>query len=433
MTEDFLHYIWKYRLVEQENFATTEGERIDVLNPGIHNTDAGPDFFNAKIKIGDTQWVGNVEIHINTSDWAKHKHDSDKAYDNVILHLVGCNDIDENTISRSNGQKIPLAQLSYNRSYQDNYKQLNASNEWVACSKWLNEIDSFTTNYWLNKVLIERLSEKTTYISDLLTMNNNSWEDTYYQHLARTFGLSINSIPFEMMARALPLIYIGKHKSNITQVEALLFGQAGMLEGDDCTDDYYLMLKKEYQFLRHKFNLTPIEKHLWKFLRLRPANFPTIRIAQFAQLIHRSSSLFSKIIDIASNEKGEVLFKKISDLFDMQTSPYWETHYTFGKESKKRTKKIGSSFIHILLINSIVPFLFARGASINNENLKTRSLELLEEIKPEKNSIIEQWNNQGIKADNAYTSQALIHLKKNYCDKGQCLNCQIGSRVITNC
>ena len=354
MNEKFLHYIWQNKLFDVNRLQTSEGQKIEVIDTGKPNTDAGPDFFNAKLKLDGTLWAGNVEIHLYASDWVKHKHHTDKAYDSVILHLV---QQDDTPIYRTNGEIIPQAKLNYPAEIEQRYELLLANKQWIACQNKLKQVDGIFVHSWLSAGLTERLSRKTEAIFGLLEQNKNNWEEAFYITLARNFGFGTNSDAFELLARSLPLSYLGKHKDNLFQLEALLFGQSGLLfSSKNEPDDYLLSLQKEYLFLQAKFELKPIDGSMWKLLRLRPTNFPHVRIAQFASLIHKSSKLFSKII-----EKTEM--EAIEPLFECAPSEYWNTHYLFGEESASRTKKLGKSAIHVILINTVVPFIFCYGKS----------------------------------------------------------------------
>jgi hypothetical protein len=421
MKEDFLHHLWKFKLYNRHNLKTTDGEAVEVLNTGQHNTDAGPDFFNAKVKVGETLWAGNVEIHLKSSDWKKHSHHLDGAYKNVILHVVHEHD---EQVATAGGTGIVTLELKekFNPKLYKNYLQLLESREWIPCEKKIKSVDKLTVDSWLERLLVERLELKTENILQSLRINKNSWEETFYHQLAKNFGFQLNSLPFEMLAKSLPLSYLGKHKSSLLQIEALLFGQAGMLS-KKFKDDYPNQLKKEYDFLKMKFSLQPMDGSQWKFLRLRPSNFPTIRIAQFAQLIHKSSHLFSKILEI---EK----VKDIEKLFEVSVSDYWLTHYTFDKSSTRREKHLGETAMQIILINTVIPFLFAYGKQRQSEIHEERALLFLEKIAAEKNSIITHWNKLGLSSVNAGQSQALIQLKNEYCSKKNCLNCAIGNKII---
>ena len=419
MKEEFLHYLWKYNLFEKDNLKTCSGDQIEILKSGTHNFDSGPDFFNAKIKINDTVWAGNVEIHLKSSDWVHHKHHQDKAYDNVILQVVIKHDKE---VYRTNGELIPTLELEYDDRLHKNYEELLKIDSDILCGDYLKLVDSFKLRNWLEKLTIERLEQKSDKIEKLLALVDNSWEMAFYYQLANNFGFKLNAEPFELLAKSLPLNNLAKHKDNLFQIEALLFGQAGFLE-EDQGDEYYLGLQKEYEYLKKKFKLKSIENHLWKFLRSRPGNFPTIRIAQFAQLIYKSTALFSKLIE---TEKLSDFYK----LFQVKPSGYWDNHYVFNKESVVKSKSLGKKAIDILLINTVVPFLFVYGKSKGINELQNRALNLLENIKAENNSIINKWIDLGVTPENAFDTQALIQLKNNYCNQKKCLNCQIGNMII---
>jgi len=417
--EAFLHYLWKYKLFYTNDLSTCNEEPVEILIHGDHNQDAGPDFLNAKIKIGDTLWAGNVEIHINSSDWYKHGHHKDKAYDNVILQVVLNHDKE---IFRTNGTQIATMELKFSKKLYENYETLLLNESWIPCEDKIKETEEFIINFWLSKLTIERLEDKANQIEQQLTKNKNDWENTFYQMLAKNFGFKTNGQPFEMLAKTLPLTLLAKHKNNLLQVEALLFGQAGFLEQDQ-SDSNTFSLNKEYKHLKNKFRLKPIDKHMWKFSRLRPANFPTIRIAQFAQLIHKSQSLFSKIM-----ETSEI--KSLQEYFEVTPSEYWHKHYRPGKLSAGKKKTLGVNAFHNIVINTIVPFLFVYGTYKENEIYRERALSYLQKIPPEKNKIIKQWKKIGITAENAYYSQALLQLKNNYCRHKKCLSCEIGNKII---
>jgi len=422
MTEAFLHYLWKFKLFNQLDIKTTEGEPLKVIHPGQHNTDAGPDFFNARLKIGTTQWAGNVEIHLESSDWHRHDHQHDKAYDNIILHVVY---EDDEPVTGTNSLPIPTLELKgkFNKSSWKNYESLIESDQWIPCEKKIQDVDSFTVYNWLDRLLAERLQQKTQAIVESLRFANNSWEECFYRMLAKNFGFKLNALPFEMLAKSLPMSYLGKHKNNLVQVEALQFGVAGMLE-KDFKDEYPLQLQKEFRFLQKKFQLKPLEQHQWKFLRLRPANFPTLRLSQFAHLIHKSSHLFSQVIE------GDSL-KKVKAMFEVNASSYWNTHYVFDKSSKtKGEKDLGDTAIDNIIINTIIPFLFAYGVQRASEPHKERALKWMEQMKPESNAVIKKWQSLGLRSQHAGNAQALLQLKSVYCDKKNCLLCSIGNKLI---
>lgn len=422
MNEDFLHYCWKFKYFTNYPLKTTTGESIEILATGFHNHNAGPDFSQAKIKIGKTIWAGNVEIHTTSSQWYAHKHQSDKAYQNVILHVVFEHDKE---VKLPSGQNIPVLQLKdhLNSEVELQYKKFLQSKTWVPCANHLEDVPDIIKHQCLENMMIERLEEKTAIILEELKQQNNDWAETFYIRLAHNFGFKVNSDAFELLTKRTHLKALSKQINDLTQIEAILFGQAGMLN-KTFEDNYPNHLKKEYKFLQKKYQFNPIEEHLWRFARMRPVNFPTLRIAQFAQLIYQSSHLFSKILEIDNTKEMKSLFS------DIIASGYWSTHYVFDKASKKSLKKLGQSSIENILINTISPFVFAYGKYHQIEQHKEFSLQLLEKIKPEKNHIISGWEENNFKAKNAFESQALIHLKNNYCNQKKCLNCSIGHHLI---
>lgn len=421
MKEDFLHYVWKYKLFDTSNLLTTNDEVITILNSGLHNTDAGPDFFNGQLKIGETVWGGNIEIHINSSDWLVHQHQKDKAYNNVVLHVVFN---DDKIIYDVHNNPIPTLELKNLISPKliTKNKYLQGSKDWIACQNQIDIVDEFTINTWLNRLAIERLERKSEEIKLTLQQNKNDWEQTFYQYLFKYFGLKVNALPFEQLAINTSVKIAEKHNS-LTSIEALYFGQAGFLE-DNIKDEYYVRLQKEYHFLKAKFGLQFIDKSLWKLMRLRPANFPTIRISQLANLLNNETRLFAKIISINSLAEVEKLFKVCS-------SDYWEEHYQFGiLAEKSNAKQVGKTLINSLIINVVVPFMFVYGKQKQDEKLMDKAINFLENVKAEKNSIIDKWNKLNVNSNNAMHSQALIELKNNYCSQKKCLNCNIGSKIL---
>ena len=420
LKEDFLQHLWQFKLFDQNNLQVTECESLEIIDVGQRNTDAGPDFLNAKIKIDDTIWAGNVEIHTKSSDWVQHKHHQDAVYDSVILHVVAQMNAD---VFSSSNRKIPQLQLCFSDNLRTQFEKLTENQTNIRCYKEINKIPSFLKTSWLNRLTIERLEEKSNAIFESLEQNKNNWEETFYVTLARNFGFGLNNDPFELLAKSLPLSYLGKHKDNLLQIEALLFGQSGLLAECEKDDTYTLSLKKEYLFLQQKFNLTPINGTMFKLLRLRPANFPHIRIAQFAKLIYQSSKLFSKLVENPNYETAH-------SFFAVSPSTYWETHYTLGEESPKRTKKLGKKTIDILLINTVVPTIFSYAKKKNDEDLKEKAISLLEKIPAEKNSIVRNWEELGLKTLSAFDTQAFIQLQKKYCNTKKCLYCQFGHKIL---
>jgi len=421
MTERFLHYLWKMKLLHNDDLKTSGGEDVQIIVAGEHNSDAGPDFLNARVKIAGTLWAGNVEIHLKSSDWILHHHQSDKAYDNIILHVVYEND---SGISRMDGSPIPCLEIKglFDAGLYETYQGLMRNPSWIPCERHLKKVEPIIIDQWLYRMMVERLEEKVQPIFQALEENHHNWEETFYQFLAQAFGSKVNSGPFNLLARSLPVKVLAKHKNNLFQLEALLFGTAGFLD-EKFSDEYPNQLRKEFNFLKKKYNLQPLKKHLWKFLRLRPANFPTVRLAQLAQLVFKSTHLFSKILETAD-------VRSIASFFEAEPSDYWINHYRFDKISSNKKKSFGDTSIDLLLVNTIAPFLFVYGKLRGEEEYITRSLQLLEDIPAEKNNITNGWQQLGIKGRSAFDSQALLQLRNNYCKNYRCLDCAIGHKIL---
>ena len=422
MKEEFLQFIWKQGLFIKNDLKTMDGKLVEIISPGQTNSDSGPDFFNARVRIGETIWAGNVEIHQKSSHWYQHRHDTDAAYNNVILHVVEQHD---KPVQVKN-HELPTLEIRYPAEILENYEQLLKSKRWVPCEEKLPDVDPFILRFWYSSLMIERLQSKTGDILAILEQNKSNWNETFYQLLSRNFGMKTNALPFEMLAKSLPLNVLSKHKNNLFQLEALLFGQSGLLNATLLGDDYFLSLRKEYSYLYKKYGLSGIESYLWKFMRLRPINFPTIRIAQLATLIHHSSALFSRILETENPNE-------LRKLFDVSASEYWNTHYSFNKISKdNHTKTLGDTAFNNLVINTIVPMLFVYGDQHLDQKMKDRALQLLEKLAPESNQIIRKWNEMGIDCRSAFETQALLQLKNSYCANKKCLNCQLGAKIITS-
>lgn len=421
MRESFLHFLWRWRRFDARQLATTGGQPIEILHPGEWNTHAGPDFFNARLRIGDTLWAGNVEMHLRASEWLAHDHHTDPAYDNVVLHVV----LEEDQpVVRPSGERIPCLELKERipPAIRTTWERLEHERAWIPCRSFFKNVPDIVRLNWLDRLLVERLEQKTAAVADALAATDNHWEEAFYRLLARNFGLKVNAEPFEALARSLPLLILAKHKNDPKQVEALLFGQAGLLDGP-FRDEWPAALAQEYRFLRHKYNLVPLAAAQWKFLRLRPANFPTVRLAQFVALVHQSAHLFSKTIE-AQN------LRELEHLFDVQAGEYWHTRFQFDTPSVRRPKHPGRDFVHLLIINTIAPFLFHYGKTRDQELYQKRALALLESLPPESNAIIDGWAELGVPARHAYQTQALIHLKTRYCDEKRCLECAIGNAIL---
>lgn len=421
MNESFLQFVWKHGLFDSRNLRTDDGQRVKILSRGIINQDAGPDFFNARIQIGKTVWAGNVEIHLRASEWTRHQHHLDAAYDNVILHVVGQ---DDQQVLNSKGRRIPGMVLRYENCLEENYQELLETNGWIACQDHFHQVGLLSLRIWFHGLMVERLQQKTAEIVERLEQNNHDWNETFYQFLARNFGFKTNALPFELLARSIPLHIAEKHKDSLFQLEALFFGTAGLLNEELVGDDYFLSLKKEFSFLYNKYRLKPVTAHLWKFLRLRPMNFPTIRIAQFACLLHQATALFSHLVEMKD-------LGRVKNLFALQPSGYWTTHYQFSKPSSECPKHLGASAFNNIVINTLVPFLFVYGDYYCKQELKDLALDFMEKLPAEENSIIEHWERLGVQARSAFDSQALIQLKNKYCNSRKCLDCQVGMKLVS--
>lgn len=419
MNEMLLQFIWQYSLYNPVGLKTANGEGVTIVHPGTHNHNAGPDFENAKIKIGNTTLVGNLEIHIKASDWRKHKHDDDKAYQNIILHVVY--DDDEQSLHH----QFPKIELKKHipAYILERYTNLIQTTQPIPCAHQLANVNNIVKESWLNRLLAERWEEKLFEWKDLLEQTKGDWRNLLYWRLAANFGFKVNATPFLMLAISLPVNILAKHKDNLLQIEALMFGQAGMLD-KDFVDDYPNDLKNEYLFLKQKYQLTPIPAHLWKFLRMRPPNFPTIRIAQFAALVHKSLHLFSKVIEAIS-------LKEIHQLLTVTASDYWSAHYRFDEFQRRIYRKsLGTDSIDNIIINTIAPvqFLYAhfQGKVIEQQ----KAIDLLSTVNAENNKFITLWEENKWTPKNALQSQALLQLFHHYCTHKKCLDCAIGLNII---
>ena len=418
--ESLLQYIWQHRLWLSEDMVTNDGRRIRVIDPGLLNTDSGPDFFNAKVEINGHLWVGNVEIHVRASDWKRHHHDEDPAYDNVVLHVV---EKDDAPVTRINGELIPQVVLQVSPRFNECYDRLVNAQVELPCAARLKEVPPLTVTEWIEALAFERLHGKVDRVRELYDRYNGSWEDVCYVMLARTLGFGINNDPFERLARATPLRLLHKHSDSILQVEALLFGQAGLLSGAHSEEPYCRQLMREYAFLANKFSLRPIEGSAWRLFRSRPQNFPYRRIALLAQFIQGGFSLMNDILNARDT-------KALRQLFDLELSGYWTTHYSFGKSSPGAGRALSGSSIDIVLINTVAPLYYARGEMTDDYGLTDRAIALLEDIRPEHNSIVAMFRHAGIRCDDALTSQALIQLRRNYCETRKCIYCRLGHRLL---
>uniref|UniRef100_UPI004049F1D1 DUF2851 family protein n=1 Tax=Gelidibacter sp. TaxID=2018083 RepID=UPI004049F1D1 len=423
MQEEFLHYVWQHKKIATSELSTTHKEVLTVLSVGLPNSNSGPDFFNAQVRIGNQLWAGNVEIHIKSSDWFVHHHETDTAYDNVILHVVYEHDTE---IFRKDNTVIPTLELKKYISAEllgQYQKLISNKNKWINCENDIASVSEFTIENWLERLYIERLERKSESVETLLKTSKNDWEAVLFKMLAKNFGLKVNGEAFLSLANSIDFSIIRKSQSKPELLEALFFGQAGWLE-DEVQEPYYLNLVKDYTFLKQKFSLSNMSVVSPQFFRLRPPNFPTIRLSQLAMLYHQHQNLFSKIIEA---DTIDTLYK----LFDVNTSDFWKTHFTFSKSSKSSTKKLTQPFIDLIIINTILPIKFAYAkhqGKFNHESI----LEIACQISNEQNSIIEKFNSIKPMATTSMQSQALIQLKTNYCDKNKCLQCSIGNALVNN-
>jgi hypothetical protein len=421
MKEDFLHYVWKYQLLDISQIQTIQHELLTVISPGMHNHDSGPDFLNARIQIEDQTWIGTVEIHLKSSDWYWHQHENDPNYDSVILHVVWDHDVE---VFMKNEQALPTLELKHfvNADLLAKYQKLSQNPvHWIPCEQQMNQVDDFVRRNWLERLYIERLERKSIWIQSLLQQTKNDWDAVLFLLLAKNFGLNKNGDAFFQLAKSIPFSILRKEAYDAEKLNALFFGQAGFLE-EIVQEPYTMELKKEYEYLKHKYALQSLTKQQFHFFRMRPSNFPTIRIAQLAALYSRSQSLFSQLMEARSSEV-------IYGLFGISLNDFWKTHYTFSKASKKSQKKLTTAFVDLLIINTIVPLQFAYQRMIGKHN-EEAMLSLLASLKPEKNAIISKFEALNIPVENAFDSQALLELKNNYCAPKRCLECAIGNALL---
>lgn len=422
MKEDFLHHIWKFKKFDTLNLKTSNEEEITINNVGHYLELAGPDFFNAQITIGNQKWAGNVEIHLKSSDWYVHHHEQDSGYENVILHVVWENDT---AIFRSDNSEIPVLELKnyVNPEVVANYQSLLSPKSWIFCEKQLKEIDEFTLKNWQERLFFERLERKSKPIFELLEQTNQDWEAVLFLLLAKNFGLNTNGEIFMKIVQSIPFSIIRKESFEVENLEALLFGMAGLLDADK-EDNYYKDLKFRYYYLLHKYQIEKTLVEPVQFFKHRPDNFPTIRLSQLANLYHTYQNLFSKISTLNS-------LKLSYELFQIAASEYWQNHYQFDKESTKKKKMLSKSFIDLIIINTIIPLQFAYAKSVGKE-VSEDLIALLNEVAPEKNAVIDKFASFGIQSKNAFETQSLLQLKNEYCNKSKCLQCAIGMELLKN-
>lgn len=416
MNEHLLQFIWQHLYFNRDQLSTIQQESVQIISQGLVNTNQGPDFLHAKLLINNVTWVGTIELHLKTSDWHKHGHTNDEHYNNVILHVVY--EHDENAATA-----IPVLELKnrISSSLLQHYGQLMEQNSFVACENQLQQVNSIVWDSWKERMVAERLQQKNEHIQNILQQTNRHWEEAFWQLLARNFGSPLNAEAFEAIAQSLPVTLLAKHKNQIHQIEALLLGQAGLLTGE-FAEDYPIMLQKEYKFLQQKHQLKVVSYPI-HFLRMRPSNFPTIRLAQLAMLIHLSNHLFSKVMEAKNLDD-------IRQMFTVTANDYWHYHYMLNEQSAFRKKQLGKTMIDNLLINTVIPLLFVYADEQHNERTKEKAIQWLQQMPKEKNSITQQWEQAGATHQSAFDSQALLFLKKNYCTAKRCLHCAVGNGIL---
>lgn len=419
MTEKLLQFIWRFQYFNNKELQADSGENLQIIFPGQHNLHQGPDFLEAKIKIEQTILAGNIELHVQASDWHRHAHEGDKNYNNIILHVVWQND--EPQLAKN----IPTLSLDtrISKLLLNKYRELMNSSLFVPCKKMISQVSDIIWSSWKQRLLVERLQRKSKTVEEYLQQNNHHWEETFWWMLAKNFGVKVNAEAFEAMAKSFPVNILAKHKNQIHQLEALLIGQCCLLQ-NEFSEDYPLMLQKEYQFLKSKYSLQPINMQV-HFLRMRPGNFPTVRLAQLAMLVQQSSHLFSKIKEMQS-------LSEVKKLLSVSANDYWNYHYVFDEPSSFKEKTLGKQTIENIIINTIVPIIFSYGHLHKEVLHKDKALQWLEELSAEKNNITNQWVDAGTENKNALDSQSLIELKTQYCDKRRCLECAVGNSLLKN-
>ena len=427
--EQLLHYVWKHKMFPLRPLVTTDGREVEVIDPGLHNRNAGPDFFNAKVKLDGTLWVGNVEIHQKASDWYAHGHDRDAAYNNVVLHVAGIVDTE---VTTQMGNMLPQLQLDVPDEVRQHHEELLSTDEYPPCYAIIPSLSRLKVHSWLSALQTERLEEKTQAIVQRVEQSGGSWEAAYFVTLARNYGFGVNGDAFEAWARRIPLQQVAHHRDDLFQVEAIFMGQAGLLDlsqiperyqQDALAEGYFTRLRNEYLYLAHKFSLKPMDPVIWRFLRLRPQNFPHIRIAQLARLYHSQQAGLSQMLACETVDQLKVLLST-------SVTPYWETHYTFGSTSTKNPKHISETSLRLLIVNTVIPMFFAWGRHHAKESLCDRAFDLLEQLPAERNHIIRLWQQCGLEVKTAGDSQALIQLKRKYCDRKDCLRCRFGYEYL---
>lgn len=421
--EEIFQLLWQSRMLGLP-FTLESGERVRIIDPGVLNRDAGPDFFNAKVKINGRTWAGNIEIHMKASDWHRHGHDSDPAYGNVILHVVALSDT---RIFRPDGSEIPQMRVQLPENFYHTFAYLTQTNSEIRCASRLQHIDVLRRADWTETLIIERLQHKAARIEESLRSSNGDWNAACFRTLARALGFGLNSIPFEMLAESIDLNHLRRHSDNLLQMEAIFFGQAGMLDPTvNLTDRRYQLMCREYQFLARKYSMHPISRTAWKFARTRPQNLPYRRIALLAKAMAETPDLYSRIVQTEGDED------KLRPLFRWEVDPYWSRRLTFGGDCQTEANptSLSEASISILLINVAAPLLYAYALLHCDHDMKEAAISLLADLPPERNAIVRSWQQLGFEAKDAGMTQALIHLRKEYCDRHECLRCRFGHQIL---
>lgn len=416
-----MQYVWQHRLWPRTHLRTVDGRPVQIIDPGRLNTDAGPDFFNAKVSIGGHTWAGDIEIHVRASDWHRHGHDGDPAYDSVILHVV---DRDDTAICRSNGEVIPQLQMACTPDFHQRYSLLvDRADRDLPCTSAIASMEPVHIRSWIDALSFERLYEKAENINARLDRLNRNWDAAAYVTIARSLGFGVNGDPFERLAMMVPLGFLAKHRDNLFTLEAILLGQSGLLDPVETYDPYLTQLKKEYEYMAHKFGLRKTEPLGWKMSRMRPANFPHRRIAMLAALINRTTRPMSILLDIASIEQA-------TEIFSLPFTGYWNDHFSFGAPSSKASATLSRGSVISLMINAVIPLQFAFGQSRDDRAMTDRALDLLHSLPAEQNSIVSLFRDAGLPVNSAFASQAVIQLRRAYCQAHKCLYCRIGHRSL---
>jgi len=420
INEEFLHFLWKNQKLAGISIISSDKQNIRVLDPGYHNVDSGPDFFNARVEIDGTLWAGNVELHINASDWLKHGHKEDAAYDSVILHVVYFNDCE---ITRANGSKIPAAILRFPGLLWNSYLDLMKNKKKIPCQEFLHMIEPLHFAQWTSALMVQKLMEKSEILARNMKDLHAHWDAMLSRSIFRSFGIPVNTTPFEILSLLAPYPLLLRNKHDLFSLESILFGLAGMLDNVLPHDKYTEGLKHEFARHHGKLGEKRVPQQSWKYLRMRPSSFPSLRIALLSALIHCRYPMHEELMAMPGIEE---LLKGLK----IRAGDYWNTHFQLGKESENSLKYIGTNFARSILINAIAPYVFYFGKMNKKDRFCDYGIHLLEGLPAEDNTIIKNWGKFGIKCSSAFESQAILYLHRNYCLQKRCLECQFGNNMI---